>query len=78
MRATIEEELGQINNAITGYTNFLKFTQQPNQQVSHHLMQLSLKQKMIQASAPKMESNQSALEKAMLLFQQKNYTGALS
>jgi predicted Zn-dependent protease len=77
MRATIEEELGQINNAINGYTNFLKFTQQPNQQVSHHLMQLSLKQKMIQSYTPTTENNKSSLEKAMILYEQKNYTQAL-
>jgi len=77
MRATIEEELGQLNNAITGYANFLKLTQQPNQQVAQHLMQLSLKQKMVQAQAPAVETNQSSLEKAMLLYQQKNYAQAL-
>lgn len=77
MRATIEEELGQLNNAIAGYSNFLKLTQQPNQQVAHHLMQLSIKQKMLPANAPVVETNQSSLEKAMLLYQQKNYAHAL-
>ena len=77
MRATIEEELGQLNNAIAGYSNFLKLTRQPNQQVAQHLMQLSLKQKMVQTNAPAAETNQSSLEKAMLLYQQKNYAHAL-
>lgn len=77
MRATIEEELGQLNNAIAGYSNFLKLTRQPNQQVAQHLMQLSLKQKTLQANAPAAEPNQSSLEKATLLYQQKNYAHAL-
>jgi len=78
MRATIEEELGQLNNAIAGYSNFLKLTQQPNQQVAHHLMQLSLKQKMLQSKTPSVEKNQSGLEKVAILYQEKNYAQALN
>ncbi len=77
MRATIEEELGQLTHAIAGYSNFLRLTHQPNQQVAHHLMQLSLKEKMLQSHAPSVNTNQSLLEKATLLYQQKHYTQAL-
>lgn len=77
MRATIEEELGQLTNAIAGYSHFLQLTQQPNQQVAHHLMQLSLKQKMLQSNTPSIETNQSWLEKTTRLYQKKQYTQAL-
>ena len=76
MRATIEEALGQVNNAIAGYTNFLKLTQQPNQQVAQHLMQLSLKQKTLQSQVYSEEANQPSLEKATLLYHQKQYEQA--
>lgn len=77
MRATIEEALGQVNNAIAGYSNFLKLTQQPNQQVAQHLMQLSLKQKMLQSHVSSAEPNQLSLDQATLLYHQKQYEQAL-
>lgn len=77
MRATIEETLGNINNAIAGYSNFLKLSQQPNQQIAHHLMQLSLKQKTVQANQFSQETEQTGLEKATPLSQQHKYTQAL-
>ena len=43
--ALLEEQAGQIDDAIQGYTRFLEITNLPKQQIQQHVFELSLKNK---------------------------------
>lgn len=75
--AMIEEQLGNINNAIKGYTSFLERTQLPTAQIQNHLLELVFRQKMVTQNKQSINVNRSCFNKALLLLQQKQYSKAL-
>jgi len=73
----LEEQLGQLENAINGYTTFLELTGGNNKEVAHHLMQLALKQKISGTNKRHVLVDKSCFEKTLTLFEQKKYKQAL-
>lgn len=77
LKAMIEEEAGQLDQAIKGYSSFLELSG-PNQQIEQHLLGLVMRQKASQQNKRIIVVNRSCLEKAVMLFEKKDYQGALS
>lgn len=78
MRAMLEEQLGNIQNAIQGYTHYLELSEDNNQRIADHLLQLAFKQKLSQQNRQTAFVQKSCFEQALALFEQKNYKGALA
>lgn len=74
--ALLEEELGQLDQAMKGFTTFLELTGS-NQEIEQHLMQLAFKQKILQKKNPAISSSKSCFEKALFLFDQQEFSKAL-
>ena len=74
--ALIEEQTGKIDKAIEGYTSYLEITGN-NKQIEQHLLNLVLKQKAISQNKQVITINRSCFEKSMILFERKDYKGAL-
>lgn len=78
MIGLVEEQLGNIDKAIQGYSAFLQTSQQPNAQIEQHIVALTLKQ----ANPPSSKNiglmSKPSLEKAVLMFKQKRYQQALA
>lgn len=77
MRALLEEQLGQLDEAIKGYTTFLGVTTTNNKEIEQHLTQLVFKQKVEQKQINSLMLNKSCLEKAIILSEQKQPQQAL-
>lgn len=75
--AMLEEQSGQLNDAIKGFTSYLEIAG-PNQQIEQHLLALALKQKAASANRQIMFVNKSCMSKAMILFERKEYRAALN
>jgi len=75
--ATLNEQSGQMNEAIKGYTNFLELSDNPDKTVEQHLLNLIFKQKSIEENKSSFVVQASCFEQAMLLFGQKQYNRAL-
>jgi len=76
--ALMQEQAGKINEAIKGYTTYLEMSPGANQQIEQHLLQLVLKQKSQQQNKNVLLFNKSCFEKALILFQRKQYSQALT
>ncbi len=76
LKAMIEEESGQIDNAIKGYASYLQLVG-PNKQIERHLLELALKNKNATNNTI-VVVNRSCFQKAYQFFQRKNYTAALT
>ncbi len=74
--AMLEEQSGQLDQAIKGYSSYLELIG-PNKQIQHHLLELVFKQKSAQRNQQIMFINKSCLTKALLLFERKQYKTAL-
>lgn len=74
--ALIEEQRGDLDNAIKGYTTFLELTG-TNKQIEQHLLNLIFKQKMIRQNNPYLMVDMPCLQKALLLFEKQKYHEAL-
>jgi len=74
--AMLEEQLGNLQGAIKGFSTFLDLVGNDNT-VAHHLMQLMFKQKMIEEKTNTLDVSIPCLKKALILFQQKKHKAAL-
>ncbi len=77
LMALIEEQSGQIDKAIEGYTSYLEVAG-TNAQIEQHLLELALKQKNVQANTQILLVNKTPFEKAVILFDRKQYKAALT
>lgn len=80
MRAVLEEQKGNIQNAITGYSQFLGLTNNSNGQhpLQHHLTKLMIQQSTVNENNKNLSINyESHLDKAILFFTQKRFPQAL-
>ncbi|MFI5332684.1 MAG: tetratricopeptide repeat protein [Candidatus Babeliales bacterium] len=77
MRALLEEQLGQLDEAVKGFSTFLGVSATPNKEIEQHLTQLLYKQKIEQKRLDSLMLNKSCLEKALILADQKQYHQAL-
>jgi tetratricopeptide (TPR) repeat protein len=74
--ALLEEQLGNLEGAIKGYSTFLDLVGQ-DKGIQQHLMQLMFRQKMLAEKTNTLNVSLPCLEKAMLLFEQKKPKAAL-
>ena len=74
--ALIQEQAGKINKAIEGYTSYLEISGS-NKQIEQHLLGLVIKQKAISQNKQVIMLNRPCFEKAVLLFERKDFKGAL-
>jgi tetratricopeptide (TPR) repeat protein len=74
--ALLNEQKGQLQDAIKGYTNFLESSQNSNRDVEQHLLQLVFKQK-VKTQHNYVVLNKGCFEKALTFFDQKQYHSAL-
>lgn len=78
--ALLQEQAGELEHAIKGYSTFLEVTQGTNKEVEQHLLQLIFKQKIQQkgdSAGNSLVMNQSCFNKALKLFEEKSFTQAL-
>ena len=78
VRAMIEEQLGQLEQAMQGYTTFLELRGGNNLLISHHLMQLTMQQKIAAQRKQQALAAQSHLDNALALFEKKQFKQALA
>ena len=75
----LQEQMGEIKDAIKGYTSFLEVSPSPNKEIENHLLQLIFKQKMLEQNKSNMlVINKNCFEQALLLFEKKEYNKALA
>lgn len=74
--AMLEEQAGNLEGAIKGFSTFLDLVGQDNA-VQKHLMQLIFKQKMLAEKTSTLQVSAPCLQKAILLFNQKKPKAAL-
>ena len=77
IRAMLEEQLGQLEHAIEGYTTFLELTGGTNKIIATHLMQLAIRHKSAQQNKQVQLITENNFNKAMALFDAKHYKQAL-
>lgn len=75
--ALLEEELGQLDQAIKGFTHFLELTGS-NREIEQHMLQLTFQQKIAQKRNYAFSSEKNCFEKALALFDRKQYHQALT
>lgn len=73
----LQEQMGKLQDAIKGYSSYLQHTQEANQHIERHLMQLVLLQKSKEENKNSIIVEQTCLEKAMTFVQQKQFGQAL-
>lgn len=76
MYAMLEEQLGNLEGAIKGFSTFLDLVGQDNA-IQTHLLSLMFKQKMIAEKTTELKVSAPCIQKAMLLFEQKQPKAAL-
>ena len=77
--ASLQEQIGQLENAIDGYKKFLSITKVPTQYVEQHLFNLMLRQKMHgKLTNTPVTMKMTCYQKALQLFSQQEHTAALS
>jgi len=74
--AMIEEQAGQLEQAIKGYSSYLELIGR-NQQIERHLLELVFKQKAAQRNQQVVFIDKACLSKSLLLFEKKQYQAAL-
>ena len=74
--AMLEEQLGNLEGAIKGFSTFLDLVGQDNA-IQHHIVQLMFKQKMLAEKTTTLNVSMPCLQKAMILFEQKKPKAAL-
>ncbi len=77
LKAMIEEEAGQLDHAIKGYGSYLELTG-PNPQIQRHLIGLVLRKESTQKNKRIIVVNRSCFEKALSLFEKKEFKLALT
>jgi len=81
MKALLEEQQGNINEAIKGYTTYLTVggvtgTDQ-NKDIEQHVLQLTIKQKMAHNNKNNLITMKPCIENALTLFNEKKFKDAL-
>lgn len=74
--AMMEEQAGQLDQAIKGYSSYLELIGK-NQQIERHLLELVFKQKAAQRNQQIVFIDKACLSKSLLLFERKQYQAAL-
>jgi tetratricopeptide (TPR) repeat protein len=69
----LQENAGQLDDAIKGYTNFLEFSGTPNQQLEKHLLELLINRRMSVTKQKTMSIGNKCLLEGLAHFQNKNY-----
>jgi tetratricopeptide (TPR) repeat protein len=69
----LQENAGQLDDAIKGYTNFLEFSGVPNQQLEKHLLELLINRRMSITKQKTMSVGNNCLLEGLAHFQNKNY-----
>lgn len=75
--ALLHEQKGALPNAIKGYTTFLEVSPVPSAQIQEHLLNLVIKQKLLEAKEQKLEIDTTCFDQAVLLFKHNKYQEAL-
>jgi len=76
--ALLNEQSGQLKDAIKGYSSFLEVSPGSNRDIESHLLQLIFKQKTLEQSHNNiLVMNKQCFERAILLFDKKQYDQAL-
>jgi len=78
IRAMLEEQLGQLTEAMQGYTTFLELTGGTNKIIATHLIQLAVRQKTMQQNKQALETAADHFNKAMVFFDAKQYKQAMA
>ena len=74
--ALLEEQAGKLDQAIKGYTSYLEVAGS-NKQIEQHLVGLVFKQNSLKNNRGMVVINKNCFEKAMILFERKQYKQAL-
>ncbi len=76
--ALLNEQMGQLKDAIRGYANYLELAGGTNKDIESHLLQLVFKQKILEQNQSNMlVMNNKCFEQALVLFEKKQYDSAL-
>lgn len=75
IKAMLEEQCGELEAAIEGYSTFLELTGNSNRVIAQHLIQLTAQQK---RGAHRRAQAPSLLDKALTAFDHKQYSHALA
>ncbi|MDP3889281.1 MAG: hypothetical protein Q8Q25_01920, partial [bacterium] len=73
----LQEKQGMLQDAIKGYTSYLETTEQADKQIEQHLLKLLLQQKTQQHNTNTSLFNKTCYQKALILFERKQYKQAL-
>lgn len=77
LKAMLEEESGNLEQAIKGFSSFLEISG-PNKQIEQHMLALVLKQKASQKQSNTLVLNRPCMQHALALFEKKQYSAALA
>ncbi|HLE76326.1 MAG TPA: tetratricopeptide repeat protein [Candidatus Babeliales bacterium] len=77
LKAMLEEQAGQLDQAIKGFSSYLELNG-PNKQIEQHLLGLVLKQKASHTKTNTIASNRPCLDQALMLFENRHYDAALA
>ncbi len=75
--AMLEEQSGNLEQAIKGYSAFLELTNDNNNEIHNHLLGLMFRQKMTEQQSYSPLHTKTPFEKSLLYFKQQNFTQAL-
>ena len=76
--AMIQEKQGRLQDAIKGYTNYLEVTNEIDKNIEQHLLELMMQQKASEQNTSILLLNKSCYQKALVLFERKQYKQALA
>lgn len=77
MYAALKEQAGHLQEAINGYTTFLRQTNRPNFSIQKYLMNLVFRQKTLEQQTNNLLADKTLLEQSLLLFKNKQYEQAI-
>jgi predicted Zn-dependent protease len=76
--ALLNEQAGQLKDAIKGYASYLELVGGNNRDIESHLLQLVFKQKILEQNQSNMlVLNKKCFEQALMLFEKREYDSAL-
>ena len=78
LQATLEEQAGKLQEAISGYSTYMELTGNTNKQIEQHLLQLIMKAKGVTGPNKLFVVNRSCMQEALHLFRRKEYQKALT
>lgn len=75
--AMLQEQAGELAQAIKGYSTFLELSGEKNQQLETHLLGLVFRQKMLEQQTTSITYDRPCIENALRMFKDKKYKEAL-